>query len=246
MRCLSTCETLHLLEWKREPSSGDKAATLLSLACPEMTRAEVLELPIGQRDALLLALREAMFGPLLVARVDCPGCSEALEIRLDTASLLAGATSDHAIEREQPIELDGLSFRLRPPTSADLLRAGECEDVDGARALLLDRCLLSVQHDGEDVPIADLPEEALGEFSKIVDRIDPLADLRLDYTCPGCSQAGEVLLDPAEFLWAELRDCAVRLLQEIDVLARTYGWRESDILAMSASRRRLYVELVSP
>jgi hypothetical protein len=29
----------------------------------------------------------------------------------------------------------------------------------------------------------------------------------------------------------------------VDALARAYGWRESDILALSAPRRRAYLEL---
>ena len=32
-----------------------------------------------------------------------------------------------------------------------------------------------------------------------------------------------------------------RLLQEIDLLARTYGWTEGEILGMTDHRRRLYV-----
>jgi hypothetical protein len=32
-----------------------------------------------------------------------------------------------------------------------------------------------------------------------------------------------------------------RLLQEIDLLARTYGWTEGEILGMTDQRRSLYV-----
>ena len=245
MRSLSACEALHVLEWEREPSSTDKAVALLELACPERTRAELLELPIGARGALLLELREVTFGPILVARSTCPGCSEALELRLDIATLLAARASGRNVEQEETFDVGGYSVRIRPLRGPDLDDASACTSVEAARALLFDRFVLEVRRDGEDVALADLPEDASARLSEILDRIDPLADLRLGYTCPGCGHQGEALLDPADFLWRELRDRAMRLLQDIDVLARAYGWRESDILAMSPSRRQMYMELVS-
>jgi len=46
------------------------------------------------------------------------------------------------------------------------------------------------------------------------------------------------------FFWAELAAEAKRLLREVDALARAYGWREADILALSSQRRHAYLELV--
>ena len=43
---------------------------------------------------------------------------------------------------------------------------------------------------------------------------------------------------------AELATQAKRLLREVHFLARAYGWREADILAMSARRRQAYLEMV--
>jgi hypothetical protein len=51
-------------------------------------------------------------------------------------------------------------------------------------------------------------------------------------------------LDPAEFLWAAAEAQARRLLLEVDALARAYGWREPDVLALPPARRRAYLELV--
>ena len=44
----------------------------------------------------------------------------------------------------------------------------------------------------------------------------------------------------------ELREVeaeAMRLLRDVHVLARQYGWREADIIAMSPLRRQMYVEM---
>ena len=36
---------------------------------------------------------------------------------------------------------------------------------------------------------------------------------------------------------------ARRTLRDVHVLARAYGWREADVLALSPTRRQIYVEL---
>jgi hypothetical protein len=38
---------------------------------------------------------------------------------------------------------------------------------------------------------------------------------------------------------------ARQILREVDQLARTYGWREPDILALGPARRRAYLGLVA-
>jgi hypothetical protein len=38
---------------------------------------------------------------------------------------------------------------------------------------------------------------------------------------------------------------ARRLLREVDALARVYGWSEAAILALPATRRQAYLEIVS-
>ena len=47
----------------------------------------------------------------------------------------------------------------------------------------------------------------------------------------------------AEYLWKEVLIEARRLLREVNALARTYHWREADILALSPRRRQAYLEL---
>jgi hypothetical protein len=37
---------------------------------------------------------------------------------------------------------------------------------------------------------------------------------------------------------------ARRLLHEVDVLARTYGWTEDEVLALSEQRRASYLRIV--
>ena len=72
---------------------------------------------------------------------------------------------------------------------------------------------------------------------------DPQADLSLQFTCPDCHQQWEPVFDMARFVWQELHAWALRLLRDIDTLASSYHWSETDILAMSPRRRQAYLEL---
>jgi hypothetical protein len=51
--------------------------------------------------------------------------------------------------------------------------------------------------------------------------------------------------DIAAYLWQEVDARARRALRDTHTLARAYGWREADILAMSDFRRQQYLEMVA-
>jgi hypothetical protein len=64
-------------------------------------------------------------------------------------------------------------------------------------------------------------------------------------TCPACGQRWTEVLDIASFFWRELNSFAKRLICEVDILARAYGWPEREILNLSPARRAMYLELVT-
>jgi hypothetical protein len=72
---------------------------------------------------------------------------------------------------------------------------------------------------------------------------DPVAAVTLGVTCPRCGNQWPAALDIAAFVWDEVAVWGERLLAEVDVLARVYGWPEPEVLALSKWRRRRYVEL---
>ena len=135
---------------------------------------------------------------------------------------------------------------LRLPDSRGL--AAVVATVGGAPAaggrLLVRRSVLSATHAGAAVDPGELPEAALDGLSRRMAEVDRGADLLLDLRCPACDHGWQAPFDPGAFLWAELAVQARRLLREVHALARAYGWREADILALSPWRRRYYLELV--
>jgi hypothetical protein len=104
---------------------------------------------------------------------------------------------------------------------------------------------LEARHEEEPVEVDGLPESVHASLADRMEQVESQADLRLELTCSECESVWSVLLDIASFFWGEISVLAKRLLREVHTLARAYGWREADILAMSAVRRGFYLEIVA-
>ncbi len=228
----------------------EQALIILGAAFPRVPMESLSRLTIGQRDACLLALRELTFGPKLEGLAVCPACGESLEMAFETGDLRKGApalpepgtAAGGGTTASMTVPPYELTFRL--PDSTDLQALAGVQDAALARRTLIERCLLEIRKDGARAAAGDLPVEVLEALAERMSRADPLADLTLAMTCPACKHAWQVLFDIVSFFWSEINARAGRLLREVHVLASAYGWREADILAMSAWRRQHYLELV--
>ena len=74
---------------------------------------------------------------------------------------------------------------------------------------------------------------------------DPQADVWIDLTCPACGRNWQEEFGILSFFWSEIHGWAARILREVHELARAYGWREAEILALSPWRRQAYLEMLS-
>jgi hypothetical protein len=89
-----------------------------------------------------------------------------------------------------------------------------------------------------------LSEDAITRLAERIGECSPDAEAPLDFICPSCGHQWRAFFDIAAFFWAEIAAQARRLLREVHILASAYGWREADILAMSARRRQAYLEMI--
>jgi len=89
-----------------------------------------------------------------------------------------------------------------------------------------------------------LPDEVVNAVLAEMAQADPQADVQVALACPACRHHWSVAFDILAYLWSEIDDWAQRLLREIHALASGYGWSERDILALSARRRRTYLEML--
>jgi hypothetical protein len=232
-----------LASWERGlgAPAGRRALGLTALARPELDDAELETLPVGERDAALLDLRERLFGPAVDAVVSCPRCGEVLELAPAAEDLRAAAAA--GVAGEHTLVHGGYELRFRLPTAGDLADVADEPELERARDELLARCVLEARVDGRAVSAPELPADVVEALELALAEAGPLADLELSVECPACGHESTTPFDVAAFLWAELERHALGIVREIHVLAWAYGWSESEILALGP-RRRLYLELV--
>jgi hypothetical protein len=91
----------------------------------------------------------------------------------------------------------------------------------------------------------DLPAPVVEAVEQAMAALDPAAELHLSLTCPECGHAWPEYLDPVAFLSVEIEAMARQTLEEVHMLASTYGWSEAEVLALSPWRRRQYLEMAT-
>jgi hypothetical protein len=221
---------------------GLREAELLRPAC--QSDAEALgRLPIGARDALLLDLRYALFGPRLQCIAACPACGELCEWSCGVDALRAEATAIGA-ETEGKWHDGGWDVRFRLLNGLDLAAANACADETAAAYLLRERCVIAATHEGVDVAARDFPDAVAEALGAAMAKADPQAASTVALSCPACGEPWEADFDIGAFVWTEFDAWARRALAEVHLLASHYGWSERDILTMSPARRAQYVAMV--
>lgn len=212
-----------------------RALTLLTSACPETPPQQLAELSIGQRDALLLTLREWTFGTQIQSLATCPECGENLELTFSVADIRVATPTQ--LTEKLIVNFADYEIELRLPNSLDLMTVSDS-------ITLLERCLLGVYHQGKVQSTQQLPTDVVNAVVAKMAQADPQADLQLNLVCPACSHQWLSTFDIVAFFWSEIQAWAVRTIRSVHILATAYGWREADILAMSPYRRQLYLEMV--
>ena len=200
----------------------------------EWARQSVLSFAMG-RSALALK-----------SFAECPNCRARLEFSVDVNELRDGFASFSNAANADPAELTvgDIRIQFRRLNTADLTAAARCADVNAARSVLLQRCVVEARRDGAPLAAADLPAACVEALSSRLAALDGAADIALDLRCVACAHAWPLTLDIVRFLWAEVNALAKAYLNDVHMLAWAYGWREADILAMSAARRQFYLERV--
>ena len=242
MTALSAAELLTRWEQGRTQKPIRRALLLLTAACSEASQDDLANVSIGRRDRLLLDLREQLFGPRLESAAHCPSCGERLQLTFNVSDIRTetGETTAESLT----VLLDNYEVCFRLPDSNDQAAIAECENVAYGRRLLLTRCLLKVRHNEEEQSVDRVPEKVLEAASEQMAQADPQGDVQLELTCPACSHTWSGAFDIVSYLWQEIDSWAQRILRDIHSLASAYGWREAEILSMSARRRQFYLDMI--
>lgn len=220
-----------------------RALALLEVASPDIGGGGWAVVPVGQRDVRLVELYETLFGRQLQTVTRCPRCSERLESSFATRDIHVQPVATSAKETLR-LRARRYSIEYRLPNSEDLLWVGAMDDADEASMELLRRCVIGAKIAGKDRGVEHLSAEVVERLTDEMAKQDPVADVQVQLSCPACRHVWSACFDIVSYFWSELNDWAQRILADVNVLARVYGWSEREILNLSPTRRRHYLELV--
>jgi hypothetical protein len=241
MRIPVAAELLDLWEAGSTQPTWDWSLAFISLCFPEDDLAALDRMTLGERDARLLDIREALFGRRLNGCSVCPACGARVEMDLKTSDVRVVPAPT---TRVSEIENGEWRVQFRVPTAGDLCVAAETGEVDRIRQSILERCVLRVERAGEAADFRGLPAETLNTVVGRMAECDPQADVHFQLRCLECSNTWSEGFDITSYLWTELEAWSQRTLHDIHRLALAYGWREADVLAVSSQRRACYLEMI--
>lgn len=236
----SATELLDVWEVGQTLPPVERALALLAAGRPRASSRDLAEIPIGRRNGELLALREALFGPVIVALAQCPGCDDRFELSFTAGDIRVAPPDDGTVL----VESGEYAVRARPVSSADLMEVQALPDMVARERALIARCTVDARRGSRRVEADELPAVVAEAVADAMSAADPQAEVQMAMVCPACGQAWRAMFDVAEFLWREIDAWAKRVLEEVHTLASAYGWAQSEILSMSAARRRRYVAMV--
>lgn len=232
MRALSSSETLTV--WERGSRLHPLDRGLLVLQFADLSAGDgAADWPLGQRNRALLDLHAAWYSVELEAWTACPECGQKVEFELNVRDLTAPQSDE---KQQATVVIGEQTFRL--PTSRDLAQVARSSDEREAAVQLLELCRIG------NIASPGWTDEMIEEAGESLATADPMAETRVALSCPACDHEWDDSIELASFVWAKLDARARRLLWEVHSLASTYGWRESETLALSAERRAIYLDMV--
>ena len=204
------------------------AAAALPTASPDACAA----LPLGVRDRLVLALRVRTFGREMMLRSRCRGCAAELVAHVDLAKILSAYSEEPPADVR--VVVDGEMVVARLPSSQDVL-ATRALTPEQAEWRLYERCV-TVPEKGTAAGLRETIADALASA-------DPLMTLEIEFECESCHLRFAEPFDIVSGFWKEIDHSAARVALDVHALASEYGWSETEILAMSSTRRARYLAL---
>lgn len=231
-----------------EPLAARRTSTLLArcvmrLGAERCTLADVRELSVGDREALLLHLYRMAFGDRVELVLRCPDetCGERMEIPISIAEMLAPPSSDARSVHD--VTLADHRLKVRRPTGRAQERAAELALTDEAAALahLVASCVVEI-HSPTGEPLETVPAALVDPLATFLEELEPQAQTTLAVDCIGCGRAFTNVIDAAHLLFGAIGP--ERIFQDVHALASHYHWSEAAILRLSSQRRRQYLALI--
>lgn len=192
-------------------------------------------LPVADRDQLLLAVFVDNYGPAIVTTVCCNACECKFEIDFSVTELTDSLMQEHAEcvqgkDTTYPFRIPGgTPFRL--PTGEDELAVLGMQPEEAA-AELLSRCLP-----------AGAKKNNTTTLQQAMQKTAPLLDAEFEARCPECSGVQWFHFNLQHYLLTSLMNEREKLVAEVHLLAKAYGWGLNEILELPRKIRKSHVAL---
>ena len=216
-----------------ERISAGLVAALSSVGNQPATRGRVDALCIDDRRWLMLQLSALLGASPIWLTEHCDDCATAFDIALDPATT--------------PVKPAGPGFpfvdvetargpvRVRVPTGSDQ-QAIASLDEEQALTALVERCCTA----GGSTLTRPLSMRDLQRVNDALEEVSPQVALTVSTACPTCREPAQVAIDPSTLV--QVDEGAV--LEDVHVLASSYGWSEEQILGLPVNRRHEYLQRV--
>lgn len=222
---VDTATAINLLDRLLVRAPGSAAETL-----------KASELTASERDRLLVAVYERTYGPRIESTARCTLCGNLFDLAFTIEDLLAALNTAASSSAAEPLPdgtfrlPNGLRFRL--PTGEDEMAVAGLP-IEEAEPALLNRCVLE-------------PTESvdLNAVQEAMEEVAPVLNLDLNAQCPECGGKQAVHFDVQFYLLRALEQERKKIAREVHRLAVAYGWSLKEILGLSRSQRRIFVELI--
>jgi hypothetical protein len=223
-------------------------------AIRDVDAALVRKLLVGDRDYLLLKLRQSTFGAKVDVVASCAAadCGKPMQVRIfldDIPFESKPAVTRYFTMRLSPeaahVDDAGVAHReveFRLPTGEDQESVASLFHQDETRAVnqVFARCVRRV---GGAANVDEALIERLSPEGQIGLRA-PGAEIELEGVCPECETPFMLPLNFTSHFAGEVQKNLQNLERTVHFLAWHYHWSEQDILSMTTRKRHRYVELL--
>ena len=246
MRTPAAAELVRVWELGFDRAPWFRALVMLSPAFPDHSIDRLAALSVGERNVRLIGLRVLLFGSLVQAAVTCPKCAVPLEFSFDLLEVCPDAASPPP-PRAHRFTVDAgetLQLTCRVATSSDLAALG-ADSPALVRDSLARRLVIGVAAESDSTEVPEVSDDIAARIASALEDEDPFAETMMAFDCAACRHEWTAPFDITGFLWLELATHVNRILEDVQRLAKTYGWSEGSILAMTGVRRRFYLDRAS-
>lgn len=227
----------------------------------DITTGVVRSLPAGDRDYLILKLRQMTFGNKVEATLVCPNpdCGEKVDInfQLSNIPIKQGKISSPVFTVKLPKQAAfkdnkgnkhyRVEFRLPNGGDQEALALSVEKNEPEAVNKLLARCIRKIGKITEinQSMVEKLTLPAREKIENAIEELAPQVEQDMETTCRECNNVFSFPFNMSKFFLDEMKINLDQLYWEVHFLAFYYKWSEGEILSMTNKKRRKYLELLS-